>query len=99
MATLAPCSAKRTAIAWPMPELPPVTSTFLPFRPGMASLRVLLGAVAMRVSWLGADGAVPPNAVTLRGPAQPWQGRRHRARGRRGHVEPQVAQVAEGDGR
>ena len=54
MATLAPCSAKRTAIAWPMPELPPVTSTFLPFRPRMASVRVLLGAVAMRVSWSGA---------------------------------------------
>src|SRR5918999_6070139 len=29
MATLAPYSAKRTAMAWPMPEVPPVTSTFL----------------------------------------------------------------------
>src|SRR5947209_8712421 len=35
MATLAPYSAKRTAIAWPIPELPPVTSTFLPWSPLM----------------------------------------------------------------
>src|SRR5436305_5231687 len=35
MATLAPYSAKRTAIAWPIPELPPVTSTFLPWSPFM----------------------------------------------------------------
>src|SRR3954447_5412129 len=37
MATLAPYSAKRTAIAWPIPELPPVTSTFLPWSPLMAA--------------------------------------------------------------
>ena len=66
MATLAPCSAKRTAIAWPMPELPPVTRTFLPFRPGMASVRVTLGAVAMGVSWLGVRGAVPGGRSVLR---------------------------------
>src|SRR3712207_1333702 len=47
MATLAPCSAKRTAIAWPMPELPPVTSTFLPRRPGMASVRASAGDTDM----------------------------------------------------
>src|SRR3954454_16324765 len=35
MATFAPYSAKRTAIAWPIPELPPVTSTFLPWSPRM----------------------------------------------------------------
>src|SRR3954447_14078438 len=38
MATLAPCAAKRTAIAWPMPDEPPVTSRFLPFRPGMPAV-------------------------------------------------------------
>src|SRR6188472_3686624 len=37
MATLAPYSAKRTAIAWPMPDVPPVTRTFLPFKPRMPS--------------------------------------------------------------
>src|SRR5690349_5379767 len=37
MATLAPYSAKRTAIACPIPELPPVTRTFLPLSPGIAS--------------------------------------------------------------
>src|SRR3954454_13768702 len=35
MATLAPCAAKRTAIACPIPDEPPVTSRFLPFRPGI----------------------------------------------------------------
>src|SRR3954454_21242629 len=35
MATFAPYSAKRTAMAWPIPELPPVTSTFLPWSPFM----------------------------------------------------------------
>src|SRR5688500_7184907 len=39
MATFAPCSAKRTAIAWPMPDVPPVTRTFLPSRPRMPSAR------------------------------------------------------------
>src|SRR5918999_3501096 len=46
MATLAPYSAKRTAIAWPIPDVPPVTSTFLPFSPRMASLAAA-GAVAV----------------------------------------------------
>src|SRR3954447_12940955 len=44
MATLAPNWAKRTAIAWPMPELPPVTRTFLPARPGMPSVGETVGA-------------------------------------------------------
>src|SRR3954471_22499685 len=35
MATFAPCSAKRTAIACPIPDEPPVTRTFFPVRPGM----------------------------------------------------------------
>jgi len=39
MATLAPCSAKRTAIACPMPDVPPVTRTFLPSSPRMPSAR------------------------------------------------------------
>src|SRR3954451_7231820 len=47
MATLAPYCAKRTAIAWPIPELPPVTSTFLPSRPGRSSAR----GSAVGVSW------------------------------------------------
>ena len=34
-----PCSAKRTAIACPIPELPPVTRTFLPLRPGISPRR------------------------------------------------------------
>jgi hypothetical protein len=51
MATFAPCSAKRTAIACPIPELPPVTSTFLPRSPGMESVLVAVGAAcAMRSS-------------------------------------------------
>src|SRR5918995_4602986 len=45
MATLAPYSANRTAIAWPIPELPPGTSTFLPRRPGIAS------ATGMGMGW------------------------------------------------
>src|SRR3954451_8014359 len=45
MATLAPYSAKRTAMAWPMPELPPVTRTFLPARPGS---RLVPGAAVGR---------------------------------------------------
>ncbi len=53
MATLAPCSAKRTAIACPIPELPPVTRTFLPLRPGMASVRARVGAVAIASSSWG----------------------------------------------
>src|SRR4051794_32437847 len=44
MATLAPNWAKRTAIAWPMPELPPVTRTFLSARPGMPSVGETVGA-------------------------------------------------------
>src|SRR5918994_5835510 len=39
MATLAPCAAKRTAIACPIPDEPPVTSRFLPIRPGMPARR------------------------------------------------------------
>src|SRR6516162_7076710 len=45
MATFAPNSANFTAIAWPMPDVPPVTSTPLPFKPGIASRRA--GAVAV----------------------------------------------------
>jgi hypothetical protein len=32
--------AKRTAIAWPIPDVPPVTNTFLPFKPFIADLRL-----------------------------------------------------------
>src|SRR3954469_17989013 len=39
MATLAPCSAKRTAIACPIPDEPPVTRTFFRFRPGIPPRR------------------------------------------------------------
>src|ERR671925_2156989 len=46
MATFAPYSAKRTAIAWPIPEVPPVTRTFLPFSPRMAAVAAS-GAVAV----------------------------------------------------
>ena len=37
IATFAPSSAKRMAMAWPMPELPPVTRTFFPRIPCMMS--------------------------------------------------------------
>src|SRR5919108_5104622 len=46
MATFAPNSAKRTAIAWPIPEVPPVTRTFFPFSP-RNWVRVGSGAVAV----------------------------------------------------
>ena len=59
-----------TAIAWPMPEVPPVTSTFLPLRPGMPSVRVLLGAVAIRVSWSG-DAAQSLTALRRYAPLGP----------------------------
>ena len=42
----APYSANLTAIAWPMPDVPPVTSTPLPFKPGIASRRAGVVAVA-----------------------------------------------------
>jgi hypothetical protein len=49
MATLAPNSANRTAIAWPMPEVPPVTRTFFPLSPRNADLSTS-GAVIVMVS-------------------------------------------------
>src|SRR4051812_13950145 len=52
MATLAPSSAKRTAIACPMPELPPVTSTFLPWMPRKVSRA---GAVVVSVAAIGSS--------------------------------------------
>src|SRR5919106_5147230 len=52
MATFAPYSAKRTAMAWPMPDVPPVTRTFLPFRPRMPSV-LAVGAVAVMRSSSG----------------------------------------------
>src|SRR3954463_616159 len=56
-----------------MPELPPVTSTFLPLTPGMPSVRVLLGAVAITISWSGCD------AVTDGRPGVTALGRRNSA--------------------
>src|SRR5262245_65458881 len=71
MATFAPYSAKRTAIAWPMPELPPVTSTFLPFSPRSPSVRAGLGAVAMSDLPLGrVPRPVPWRAAVLRAGSQ-----------------------------
>src|SRR6516164_10761706 len=46
MATSAPYWAKRTAIACPIPDVPPVTRTPLPFRPGIGSVRTGLVLVA-----------------------------------------------------
>src|SRR5919197_2012854 len=92
MATLAPYSAKRTAIAWPMPELPPVTRTFLPFSPRRPSARVGLGAVAMwgvpPRSGRCVRRAVPSRAAALRAasrraPARPSASARGSQRGRR----------------
>jgi hypothetical protein len=56
IATFAPYSAKRTAIAWPMPELPPVTSTFLPSMPRSPLVRGSLLATAFAISFLLASG-------------------------------------------
>ncbi len=58
MATFAPYSANRTAIAWPMPELPPVTSTFFPSSPLSPLVRGLAVAAACVItsSWLGVSG-------------------------------------------
>src|SRR4051812_12122241 len=52
MATLAPYSANRTAIAWPMPELPPVTRTFLPASPGRCAARGAVTVWDIDTSWL-----------------------------------------------
>src|SRR5215212_7664397 len=63
-----------------MPELPPVTRTFLPFSPGMASARETVGAAVdmVRSPWRTVVAAVGPSgrqAVTPR-PAErlppPW---------------------------
>src|SRR5688500_13847851 len=69
MATFAPCSAKRTAIAWPMPDVPPVTSTFLPLRPRMPSLAAVSSVVVMSAPptvemrvCLAAPASVTPSA-------------------------------------
>src|SRR4051794_19260129 len=56
MATLAPNWAKRTAIAWPMPELPPATRTLRPFRPGMLSAGDTVGAAVDMGAFSLADG-------------------------------------------
>src|SRR5919106_3899853 len=45
MARLAPCSAKRTAIACPIPDEPPVTRTFFAFTPGIPPRRSCGSAV------------------------------------------------------
>src|SRR3954452_4676261 len=47
MATLAPSAAKSSAIARPMPLLPPVTSAFLPFNP--RSMVASLNDIAARL--------------------------------------------------
>jgi hypothetical protein len=47
-----------------------VTSTFLPLTPGMPSVRVLLGAVAIRVSWSG-DAAQSLMALRRYAPLRP----------------------------
>src|SRR5689334_21314774 len=51
---MAPSSPRRMAIAWPIPELPPVTRATLPCSPFMMS------------SWLG-PGPGPGPAVTEKG--------------------------------
>src|SRR5919108_336089 len=76
MATLAPNWAKRTAMAWPIPELPPVTRTLRPFRPGMASVGEAVGAaVDMAFSpWQtmrAAVGQATPRGVTRPSPPVP----------------------------
>src|SRR4051795_2382473 len=94
MATLAPCSAKRTAIACPMPEEPPVTRTFLPLRPGMASLRS--GVVTVSDIWVLLSLEVAP---FVRAPAAalhplPRRAERERRGARSREVDPRVAEVA-----
>src|SRR3712207_6705420 len=63
MATLAPSSAKRIAIACPIPEVPPVTSPFLPWWPGKVSLAGALSVVAICVVSSLAVRALVPGGV------------------------------------
>jgi hypothetical protein len=56
IATFAPYSAKRTAIAWPMPELPPVTSTFLPSMPRSPFVLGCVVATAFAIWFLLVSG-------------------------------------------
>src|SRR5215210_357563 len=94
MATLAPYSAKRTAIACPMPELPPVTRTFLPFSPGMAStVGWALASVSDMKAPLSKCPLVRATAEALHPPPHPSE--RKRGGARRGEVDPEVAEVAE----
>src|SRR5437773_1693970 len=84
MATLEPYSANRTAMAWPMPEVPPVTSTFLPFSPFMRFLPLVgptsrLGAVDPIVRD-GRGALQRPGHVTLAGSGRQY-GRGVRLRG------------------
>src|SRR6266542_1081887 len=64
MPTLAPYSAKRTAIAWPIPEVPPVTRTFLPFSPRMPSLGVAGAVIVIASSWFRARFEVVGRSVS-----------------------------------
>src|SRR5436190_11551604 len=70
MATLAPYSANRMAIAWPIPELPPVIRTFLSSRPRRP---LVLSAVAM------ASDISPPSSVQGLGARQSEVASRYRA--------------------
>src|SRR5215210_2906956 len=83
-----------------MPELPPVTRTFLPFRPGMASLRGWAVGTVWDIgsSWGGKARVGPRGApgVTRRDEeAAPEQSYDERGGARGSEVDPQVAHVAE----
>src|SRR3954469_6872008 len=69
MATFAPCSAKRTAIAWPMPDEPPVMRTFLPWTPANAWRRSSGSATGMVCDMRGLLGSgVTDGRVVAPGP-------------------------------
>src|ERR1700722_17989805 len=72
IATLAPSAANRSAIASPMPLLPPVTSAFLPFNPRSisASIDDAIGRLrvqpAASLTYILVQSPAPSNAAVAR---------------------------------
>src|ERR671918_3020208 len=66
MATFAPCSAKRTAIACPIPDVPPVTRTFLPLSPRMPSRAAVDSIMVIAASPFVGRSAGQPDEVSVR---------------------------------
>src|SRR3954451_8156143 len=81
-------------MACPMPEDPPVTRTFLPFRPGMASLRSGVVTVSDIQVLLSLEVApfVRAAAAALHPPPRCAERERRGARSR--EVDPQIPEIA-----